>query len=54
MSRDPLAWRLEKLLEAGYPIGLAEQLAAAAHVDLHQAVELAKRCDPTVAAGVLL
>ena len=47
-------WRLRQLLEAGYPVELAEQLAAAAHVDLHQAVELATRCGPETAAGILL
>ena len=49
-------WRLEVLLEAGYPLELAEQLAAAAEVDLHRAVELVTvaHCSPETAAGILL
>jgi hypothetical protein len=48
------SWRLHILLEAGYPVHLAERLAAS-EVDLHNAVELLKRgCDPTTAAEILL
>jgi hypothetical protein len=51
-----VTWRLQVLLEAGYPVELAEQLAAAKHVDLHYAVELVKvkRCEPKTAAELLL
>ncbi|HZT93257.1 MAG TPA: hypothetical protein VE985_02110 [Gaiellaceae bacterium] len=48
------AWRLKRLLDAGYPVRDAEQLAVAGHVDLHQAVELAGRCEPRLAALILL
>jgi len=47
-------WRLRVLLEAGYPVTDAEQLAAATHVDLHQAADLAARCEPALAARILL
>ena len=48
------SWRLHTLLEAGYPIPLAERIAGS-EVDLHDAVELIRRgCDPSVAAEILL
>jgi hypothetical protein len=48
------SWRLHILLEAGYPVHLAERIAGS-EVDLHDAVELLKRgCDPTTAAEILL
>jgi hypothetical protein len=48
------SWRLHVLLEAGYPVPLAERLAAS-EVDLHDAVELiAKGCDARVAVEILL
>jgi len=48
------SWRLHILLEAGYPVHLAERIAVA-EVDLHGACELvAQGCDPTVAAEILL
>lgn len=48
------AWRLHVLLERGYPVVLAETLAAS-EADLHQAVELvASGCAPEVAARILL
>ena len=41
------SWRLHVLMEAGYPLPLAEKLAAALDADLHEAVELVgKGCDP--------
>ncbi len=47
-------WRLHILLEAGYPVHLAERLAGS-EVDLHDAVELVTRgCDATTAAEILL
>ncbi len=49
------SWRLHVLIEAGYPLPLAERLAAALEADLHEAVELVgKGCDPTTAAEILL
>jgi hypothetical protein len=47
-------WRLHVLMEAGYPLPLAERLAAS-NADLHRAVELvAQGCDPQTAAEILL
>jgi hypothetical protein len=49
------SWRLHVLMEAGYPLPLAERLASS-HADLHQAVELVGRrgCAPEIAAEILL
>ena len=48
------SWRLHVLIEAGYPLPLAEKLAASS-VDLHSAVELVERgCGHTTAAEILL
>jgi hypothetical protein len=48
------SWRLHVLIEAGYPLPLAERLAAS-EADLHEAVGLVSRgCDPTTAAEILL
>ncbi len=49
------SWRLHVLIEAGYPLPLAEKLAAALDADLHEAVALlAKGCDHRTAAEILL
>lgn len=49
------SWRLHVLIEAGYPLSLAEKLAAALDADLHEAVDLVGRgCDPRTAAEILL
>jgi hypothetical protein len=48
------SWRLHVLLEAGYPVHLAERIAVS-EVDLHGAVELVRSgCEPTTAAEILL
>ncbi len=48
------SWRLHVLIEAGYPLPLAEKLAHSS-ADLHQAVELLKQgCTPELAAEILL
>jgi hypothetical protein len=48
------SWRLHVLIEAGYPLPLAERLAGS-QADLHQAVELVRAgCPPKVAAEILL
>ena len=48
------SWRLHVLIEAGYPLPLAERLAGS-EADLHQAVELVQRgCRPDVAVRILL
>jgi hypothetical protein len=47
-------WRLEVLLQAGYPGPLAE-LIATSPVDLHQAVRIVEQgCPPRLAAEILL
>jgi len=47
-------WRLHTLIEAGYPVVIAEKIAAA-DVDLHLAVDLLKTgCRPDLAAEILL
>ena len=48
------SWRLHVLMEAGYPLSLAERLAGS-EADLHDAVELLGRgCSPETAAEILL
>lgn len=48
------SWRLHVLIEAGYPLHVAERLAAS-EADLHQAVELVHSgCAHAVAAEILL
>jgi hypothetical protein len=48
------SWRLHVLIEAGYPLGLAERLAAS-EADLHLAVELVTNgCEHPTAAEILL
>jgi hypothetical protein len=47
-------WRLHVLMEAGYPLPLAERLAGS-QADLHRAVELVTQgCEPQTAAEILL
>jgi hypothetical protein len=47
-------WRLHVLIEAGYPLPLAERLAHS-NVDLHQAVDLVRDgCRPELATEILL
>jgi hypothetical protein len=47
-------WRLHVLIEAGYPLSLAERLAAS-EADLHLAVELVGNgCGHETAAEILL
>jgi hypothetical protein len=48
------SWRLHVLIEAGYPLVLAERLAGSG-ADLHHAVELLHQgCSPETAAEILL
>ena len=48
------SWRLHILVEAGYPLPLAEKLAHS-EADLHRAVDLLLRgCRPETAAEILL
>jgi hypothetical protein len=47
-------WRLHVLIEAGFPLPLAERLAAS-EADLHVCVELVRQgCTPVTAAEILL
>ena len=47
-------WRLHVLMEAGYPLPLAERIAGS-EADLHRAVELLQSgCTPETAAEILL
>ena len=54
-EREKVAsWRLHVLMEAGYPLPLAERLAQS-DADLHTAVELVRKgCEPLTAAEILL
>ena len=48
------SWRLHILIEAGYPLSIAERLAVS-EADLHLACELLDRgCKPGTAAAILL
>ena len=48
------SWRLHVLMEAGYPLHVAERLAAS-EADLHVAVELVRSgCAHATAAEILL
>ena len=48
------SWRLHVLIEAGFPLPLAERLAVS-EADLHTAVELVSQgCTPVTAAEILL
>ncbi|MFN8223222.1 MAG: hypothetical protein U0R50_08290 [Gaiellales bacterium] len=48
------SWRLHVLIEAGFPLPLAERLAAS-EADLHECVELiGQGCSHTTAAEILL
>jgi hypothetical protein len=48
------SWRLHVLIEAGYPLSLAERLAVS-EADLHVAVELVSHgCTHATAAEILL
>jgi hypothetical protein len=48
------SWRLHILIEAGFPLPLAEKLAAS-EADLHTSVDLLRQgCSPVTAAEILL
>jgi hypothetical protein len=47
-------WRLHVLMEAGYPLPLAERIAGS-EADLHRAVDMLRSgCTPETAAEILL
>ena len=48
------SWRVHVLMEAGYPVPLAERVAHS-NADLHQAVALVRAgCAPELAAEILI
>ena len=48
------SWRLHVLIEAGFPLPLAERIAVS-EADLHRAVELLRSgCSPETAAEILI
>ena len=48
------SWRLHILIEAGYPLSIAERIAVS-EADLHVACEMLGRgCQPETAAEILL
>ncbi|MGZ4436566.1 MAG: hypothetical protein ACXVXE_09975 [Nocardioidaceae bacterium] len=52
---DVVSWRRCRLLEAGFPAGLAVALARDPGVDLHELLQLVDRgCPPELAARILL
>lgn len=49
------AWRLRQLLNAGWTLHRAEQIAARLDIDLHRATDLlAQGCDQRTALRILL
>jgi hypothetical protein len=53
-STDVEAWRLRRLVDAGFPLRLALELAATPGVDLHALFALLDRgCPPELAARIL-
>ena len=49
-----VAWRRDRLAEAGFPLPLAAQLAVNGRYDLHALIELVERgCPPELAARIL-
>lgn len=54
-SAQVFKWRFECLIDAGWPYGEAAVIADHHEVDLHLAVELArKNCSPELALRILL
>jgi hypothetical protein len=49
-----VAWRRERLVEAGFSLPLATRVASDPGYDLHALIELAERgCDPELALRIL-
>lgn len=49
-----LEWRSDRLVDAGFPRGLAARLARDTRYDLHALIELVERgCPPALAACIL-
>jgi hypothetical protein len=50
---DVVLWRSDQLVEAGFPIALAAQLAHDARYDLHDLIELTEQgCPPDLAVRI--
>lgn len=53
-ASDVEAWRLRRLVDAGFPLPLALELAATPGIDLHALLALRDRgCPPELAARIL-
>jgi hypothetical protein len=53
-TTDVEAWRLRRLVDAGFPLPLALELAATPGIDLHALLDLLDRgCPPELAARIL-
>jgi hypothetical protein len=51
---DVEAWRLSRLVDAGFPLRLAVSLATTPGTDLHELLDLVDRgCPPALAARIL-
>ena len=54
MDTSTVAWRWSRLLDTGFPRGLAARLARDTRYDLHVLIELVERgCAPELAARIL-
>jgi hypothetical protein len=52
---EVVRWRLERLIEAGYPAATASSLAERVQIDLHLAVWLVRNgCPPATAVRILV
>ena len=54
VDRSPVEWRFGRLVDTGFPRGLAARLARDMRYDLHALVELVEQgCPPALAARIL-
>ena len=54
MDTSAVAWRWSRLVDTGFPRGLAARLARDTRYDLHVLIELVERgCAPELAARIL-
>jgi hypothetical protein len=52
---EVLRWRLERLIDAGYPAATASALAERVDIDLHLAIRLIRNgCPPATAVRILV